>query len=248
MSKRKKVKKAKLEKLTNEQWLELHTEAKLLMEELNPVTLKLGPEFINYCLSYDKAVLSIKDVKASVVTPEIKEADKIRDYDYNQIRKTVKSCLKHYDPIIRSAAEKINIVLKRYGDVTTEEYNDESATIMRFIQELMSNFSAEINALELTNTVNALRIHNDRFRTLMAKREKEYYAKSKTVVPVPQARKEHDDCYRNEIVAKVDAMLLIDNTALLDDFVDRLNLKVDHYNRLVAIKEGRNKAKREKKS
>ena len=232
-------------KLTNEQWLEFKTEKRVLINEFGATQLGISVDFAISCSLHDKACIAIKAIRESVYTPQIEKADKIRDYDYNEFRKTVNDSRKHYDPVIRNAADTLHIVTKRYGNVAKEEYNDESATIMLFVNEVRDNFMNEVNILGLNNLLNTLEQHNDEFRVVMNKREQEYFQKTQLKMTVAEIRKAHDDCDR-DMADRVNAMNLLNPSPVITEYMEKLNLKIAHYNRIVANKEGKNKAKKNK--
>ena len=241
-----KTRKLYLGKLTNEQWLEYLREIKALIEEYGPSALGLAVIFSVFCALYDKACIAIKAIRESIFTPLIAKADKIRDYDYNQFQKKIKDALRHYDDNIRFAAEKLHIVSKRYGNVAAEEYNDESASIMLFVKEVRDNFMDEVNILELGTLLNTLEQHNDEFRVLMNQREQEYYLKTQLKMTVPELRKAGGDCY-HDMTDITDAMNIINNTPTVTEFLDKIDLKIEHYSQIIAKKDGVNKAKKAKK-
>ena len=240
----KRTRSLKLGNLTNEQWLEFLTEVKLLIEGYGASSLGLAILYAVFCALYAKACIAIKAIRESIYTPMIAKADKVRDFDYNEFRKKIKDYRKHYDEIIRNAAEKLYIVSKRYGNVAAEEYNDESATIMLFISEVRDNFMDEVNILGLSNLLDTLEQHNNEFRVLMNQREQEYHQKTQLKMTVPEIRKAGGDCY-HDMTDVVDAMQLLNNTPTISEFFDILDLKIEHYRKIIARKEGVNKAKKD---
>jgi hypothetical protein len=238
-----KLNRAKTSYMTNDQWYEFKSEEKNLMNEHGTQQLNVGSDFTVAGSLLSKARIAIKALKESKYTPLIEEADKVRDFDYNEMKKKVKTYLKHYDSTKQNAATILYMVIKRYGNVPKEEYNTESGSIELFVAELRDNFMDEVNILELENLLNELELHNNDFRALMNKREQEYFQKTQLKMTVPEIRKAHDDCSRN-MAERIYATGLLNPSAVVNEYVEKFNLKVEHYNWLLATKEGRNKAKK----
>ena len=244
-----KIKKANLEEMQNPQLVKYIGEFIVLNEVYSPVTLGIVQEQARLNALLGKAKQILKVTKESAFTEQIVKDDNNRDKLIIGFMSTVDSSRKHYDPIIKESARKVHIVSKRYKNLAREEYTKESTDLDNFIGELRANLMNEINILGLSDYLDKMEIANNQFNDSMAAREEEYYEKFPTddvtgeKINFDDVRKLIYACYRGTI-KRIEATLVLNNTPVITEYVMKLNLKIAHYDRIIAMRKGRNKAKR----
>ena len=248
-----KTKKAKLEKYQNRQLIRFINEIILLILQYGPTVLQIVQEYAKLVDLRDKARKILRITKESAFTSQIETADDDRDKIIITFNNQVYTSRTHYDPVIKEAARKVYIVSKRYKNMVRQEYNKESTSIEDLIAELRDNLMNEINILGLSNFLDDLEAANNVLIDLMEAREAEYL--SKLPIDSVTGEKMHFEdvkkaifaCYR-DTVTRIDAVIILNNTPVINEFHLKFNLKIDHYNWIAAIREGRNKARRNKNS
>ena len=220
----------------NEEHFFFHSEVVDLILQLNPATLKIQLLFNvyqNLLMQFDEALEKI--VKSSI-TKEIEEQDHLRDGLYRGMRNYNKAMHNHFDPNFIKAAEKIQIVINKYGNLANKPMFDETASIYNILQELQDNYSQEIQLIGLDTWVMKLDDANNKFKTLLHARYDETV--QKTTLKVKEVRNEIDTAYRN-IVLGIEGLIIIENTDIHKTFIQKLNLIVSKYNTMLAQRKGK---------
>jgi hypothetical protein len=106
-----------LNNMRNDAHFQFHTEFKDLVVQQNPLTLKVKPQFDGYLPLYNRVDDALKKIVKSEFTAKIHEADKARDEIYLGIVETNTAALRHFNPNVRQAAERLKILFDTYGNV-----------------------------------------------------------------------------------------------------------------------------------
>ena len=238
-----KCKRFKNEDLRNEEWFQFNTEVKSLVEQYTPQTLEIENLFATFLSLYANADEALEIIRKSATTEQITEADAARDTVFRGFADAVKSANKHFDAVKRAAAKRLQIVFDTYGNLARKSYDEETALIYNFLQEMKGKYSNDIATLGLNDWVVQLETDNQTFETLMKTRDNE--TSTKTALRMKNVRTEADRCYR-DILDRLDALMLVKGLLPYEPFVRDLNVRVERYSNTVAQRKGRNAAKRKK--
>ena len=238
-----KCKRFKNEDLRNEEWFQFNTEVKTLVEQYAPQTLEIEALFASFLSLYANADEALEIIRKSATTEQIAETDAARDTVFRGFADAVKSANNHFDTIKRAAAKRLQIVFDGYGNLARKSYDEETASIYNFLQEMNGKYANDIMTLGLNDWVMQLEADNQAFETLTKTRDNE--TSTKTALRMKNVRTETDRCYR-DILDRLDALMLINGTLPYEAFVRNLNVRVERYSNTVAQRKGRNAAKKKK--
>ncbi|MDR3246014.1 MAG: DUF6261 family protein [Prevotellaceae bacterium] len=214
---------------------EFMTEIGAVLKNIEAIVLKIAAQvkrFFELLADEDATVVLVRKYET---TDEISELDAKRDNLLKGINNLLKAALKHFDPAVRDAAEKLMIVFNTYGEIARLSYDDETAAIYNLIQELDLR-SSETAATGITAWIEELRHTNEEFRALM---ESRYSEEAKRVqIKLRNVRKEIDDVY-NDIVYRLEAGANLDGTEQYTGIFAEINARVSRYANILAQEKGR---------
>ncbi|MDR2680799.1 MAG: DUF6261 family protein [Tannerella sp.] len=231
-----KCKRFRIEDLRNEEWFQFYTEFKTLVEQHNPGALNIEALFATFLSLYAGADEAIELIRKSATTEQLAEADHARDIVFRGFADAVKAGLNHFDPIRREAARRLKIVFDHYGNIARKSYDEETASIYNFIQEIRTSYAAEIQTLEVYDWVNILEADNKTFDALKQTRYTE--GAGKTGLRMANIRRETNNTWR-DMLDRIDASMLLNGEAPYAPFVNALNIRTDHYIDILAQRKGR---------
>jgi hypothetical protein len=230
-----KFKRIRLNKLRNEEWFNFFTEFKSFVEEFFPNAQNIEELFAVFLNLYFTADKAIEKITKSGLTSAIVQLDEKRDASFRGLVSAIKSSLYHYDPTKREAAEKLSILLDHYGNLAVKPYNEETASIYNFVQELRGNYAGAIQTLALEGWVNNLDRENNDFENTVLARNRE--SADKTDISLLEVRRKTDRCYL-DIIERLEALMLINGDAGFEPFVKVLNNNIDRYNNAMKRRNG----------
>jgi len=230
----------KQEDLRNEEWFQFYTEVKELMDSYDPVSLGIAILFGRFIMLFADADTALEIIRKSITTERIADADNSRDNIFRGFADAVKSASNHFDADKRDAAKYLQNILNHYGNIARKLYDEETAAIYNFIQEVRIK-PAYLTKLELTDWIDQLEIENKAFDALLEKRYNEEAAK--TTLRMKDIRTETDRCYR-DMLDRIDAFILINGEDQYSDFVNELNVRVKRFKDMIAQRKGRSAAKK----
>lgn len=168
------------------------------------------------------------------------EVDRQRVGLYRGIGRIVRDGLQHFDPAVRAAAARLNILMKNYGDVPRTSYSAETAAFDSLVARLRSEeYAEDARRLGIGEWVEQLDERNALFKTYVDKTARE--ALGKSGITFRAARHETDRAL-HRLVARVEALVNLNGAepyaALLGEYgalVKKYNTTVhEHYGRLHA--------------
>ncbi|MDR1673061.1 MAG: DUF6261 family protein, partial [Bacteroidales bacterium] len=131
-----KIKRVKLDRMRNEGWFNFFTEFKTFVEATTPEVLDIEVLFFVFMNFYMQADEALEITHKSGFTALMVENDALRDNAWRAISETVHTAVRHYDPIKRAAAERLVTLTDHYGNVADKPYNEETAAISNFLQDV----------------------------------------------------------------------------------------------------------------
>ena len=226
-----------LSSLHNEEHFQFHTDFKGLADTANPATLNIQVGYAAYLPVYANEAVALDVIRKSANTDDIAQADTLRDTTFRGLSDAVKSAGNHFNPAIKQAAARTQVVLGHYGNVATKSYNEETAAINSLLTDLNTSCAADIAALGLSDWVAELQANNDAFVNLMNIRYTE--ESGKTMLQMKQVRTQIDAAYR-AITERINALIVINGEAGYTNFVKELNQRIESYSVILAQRKGRN--------
>ncbi|MDR0544179.1 MAG: DUF6261 family protein [Odoribacteraceae bacterium] len=197
---------------------------------------------LDACL--DRVSGSLDQADKSGLTAEIREQDRLRGNIARGLAAVAKAYLLYPDRAKRAAAERLVIILDRYGDLHRKTYDDESAAIEDLVKELSNATHAPmVILLGLGEWVTLLDNANKAFGALMLQR---YAERTRRAVPMKVARMAMEEKMR-KIVARLESIITlygIDFSPELALFVKEYNEIAKRYKDILARERGHRKAHR----
>ncbi|MBR1447600.1 MAG: hypothetical protein IJ588_02495 [Prevotella sp.] len=150
-----------------------------------------------------------------------------------------------FDKEMQEAAQLLWNIIRKYGIDVSENYSEESGKLQQMLQELETNYQAELRLkkLGLESLVSQLKTANEAVRTLMSQRNDERTYQQKAALAT--ARKEADEAYK-DFVAMLNAAALMDESErTYEELFNQIN-ELINYNRLYVVpKKGSSKSEDE---
>jgi hypothetical protein len=238
-----KIKRLRLKNLRNEEWFNYFTEFKTFVEQTAPGTLDIEALFIVFMSLYGKADKALEQIRKSRYSSEIVKLDASRDNVWIGLSETVGSALHHFDESKRTAAERLVILFDHYGNLAAKPYNEETASISNFLQDVRGKYAGEIAVLDLAEWLGELERTNTEFETAVLERNREYAGKSD--LNMLDIRRQTDRAYL-DIVERIEALSLVYGDDRFALFVRTLNSNIERYktaiNRRSGTKNSQNEA------
>ena len=226
--------------LRNEAHAEYHEVVDAILKNCDPDTLKYRPQYNAYHTAYNTEIGVLDVVQKSPYTQEIVLQDELRDRVYMGFTTAVQSVLYHFNETKRKAAERVETVIKSYGDVAHKTYDQETSAIDDMLRELFASHSDALNVLGMDEWTDRLAAENEQFKTLMDTRYKE---KSQRPKPrMADARKTVDALF-TALLDYIEALVTIaGDTSPYETLIAELNAVSTRYRNLLAQQQGRRKA------
>jgi len=234
-----------LERMHNDEHFQFHTEFIALLNRTGASQLKVEALFEAYMTFYKRADAALKKILKSELTKEIQKADKRRDNAFLGLLKKHRICLKHFQPEVQQAAEKLSIPLNTYGNLARKSLNKQSSAVYNLMQELRGAYAEALFTAGLQEWADELETANNDFMDLYRKRQDE--TSQKPNLKLFQERKNMDKAYR-QLIQHLNAHLLLEGAPLYVDFINSLNTLTNKYKTLMAQRAGKAKAKRQRAS
>jgi hypothetical protein len=228
--------------LPNELHFRFHTEndslyAKYGIEPLG-ISVFIGP-FHSNLADLDTA---LERIRKSPETDRIAEADHDFDTTFSGMSEYVHSCLHHFDPAVRRAAENLDVVFRHYGNIGREAYRQELASSYNLLQDLRIR-KDDVTALNLEPWIGAHEQAAAALAALLDERTGE--TAQQTDLRVRQVRRELDTVYQ-QITDRIDAMINLYGRDFVPGFTAEYNAHASEYKNKLAQHLGRLHAEKNK--
>jgi hypothetical protein len=178
---------------------------------------------------FDRVLLdentSLNYIRKSVKTKRIEELDSVFDYTFEGMRDFAFANLKHYDGAMRHAAENIEIVFNKYGNIGKEPYRQELAASYNLLQDLRA-YNAEIETINLVPWMAAHEEAANNLAALLNERTDE--TAQKTHLRIKETRRAVDKVY-HQIIDRIDSMINIYGVDYVPGFVNKYNAHAMEY-------------------
>jgi hypothetical protein len=231
------------EALRNEAHVEYHSNVNAFFGTYTPDALGIVPQYATYKTAYDDEVSALDIVLKSDLTAKIEKQDGVRDSIFRGFVDAVKSDTRHFDPAKRESANKIDGLLKHYGNIAARSIDQETAAIDDLIRELQTGANApSVQVLGLDDWLTQLQVENDTLKTLMQQRYAE--TADRPAVRMKTTRKATDAAFR-AILNQIDALALVNGAANYTAFINALNAVSERFKNILAQEAGTRKSNRQ---
>jgi hypothetical protein len=169
-------------------------------------------------------------IRKSDYTAKIADADRRLDRVIIGFGEIVEGACHHFNPQTVDAAQSLKNLLKTYGNIIKKNYDEELAAVTNLLQDLDGTYREKVDAVDgLPGWVQEIRAANDALATLLELRNTEKAAKPQE--RMAGVRREIDVVYRN-LIARIEALALVEGEANYVAFVNELNALVERFNRI----------------
>ena len=228
-------------KLTNETHLGFHFENRSIFARYNPDSLSIQLLFVSYTQAVDNEDIALEEVRRSAETPRIAAADGEFDESFIGMHTFLQACLKHVSPDVRYAAQNLEVVFHKYGNIGKHAYREELAMSHNLLQDLRER-PADVAAVGLGIWMDAHEQAAVKLRELIDERSTEVAAR--TTLRVKETRHETDHIYQ-QILSRLEAMINLNGVDFVPGFVAAYNTHATEYRNTLAQHLGRVHAKKE---
>ena len=222
--------------LRNDEHFQFHTEFRDLVTKETPQKLKVQGQFEGYLPLYGRVDEALKKINKSSITTQLQEADKARDDIFLGMVDMAKAALRHFNPTVREAANRLKVVFDTYGNVAVKPLNEQTSAVYNLVQELQGKYASDSETIGITQWAVELQARNNVFSGLMKERFDE--TASKCDIVLSEARVELDQSYF-AIREKINALVIVEGEADYGNFVRTLNAVVAKYTAILNARQGK---------
>ena len=225
---RMKIEKIYTDRLRNATHFQFHTEFRDLVIRTGAETLKVKPQFDTYLLLYKNVDDGLKKISKSTITDKITELDKIRDGLWSGLTEINRGFTKHFNPNIKEAAKRLQVVFNTYGNLAILSLNDQTALTYNILKELEENYAEDIETLGIIEWITELKSKNIELGNLFKERADEATAKHSIVLK--EARIKLDNIYQ-VIIERIYAFSIVaEDPGVYETFIKTWNYFVVKFN------------------
>ncbi|MDR1346252.1 MAG: DUF6261 family protein [Bacteroidales bacterium] len=165
------------------------------------------------------------------------ETDHQRDNTYVGLTAIVRANLRHFDPAMLNAANRIHKLLGNYGNVAQAHYDAETVAIDSIVAHLQSSsYIEDVRLLGLMPWIDRLNDLNAQFKQYVQETIQEEI--NKPEISAKESRRQTDEALR-KITVRIEALANLGAPDRYMPFAREYNEIVEHYNQLVHEHYGR---------
>jgi hypothetical protein len=225
-----KLSKIYLESLRNEAHYQFFTAFIALILKFPLIVGKLGDLFGLLRGLFAKEDEVVDYIRKSDYSAKIAAADERLDSAVVGFGEILRGASYHFSPEVADAALSLKNLTKTYGNIIRKNYDEELAAVTNLLQELEGAYAAKVGLIGgLSEWITEIKSANEDMSALLALRNTEKAGKPQE--RMVNVRREIDPVYR-DIVAKVEALTLIEGEAEYAPFIRELNELVDRFNKI----------------
>lgn len=229
-----------------------HRSVRLALAEANFANAAMKADSLEYGQGLDTLDDAVRREPASVYTPRIKEADRLRDLAMRKYFTTIKLAAQSGNPEERQAGINLEIVSRPYEKDAKNNYTDQTEQIRGLLRTVGKDEPfAWLQTLKATAIVTDLEAQNNLFDELYRARAEERKNRPAADVDTQEQRKVVDGVY-DRIVQRANGASVLNASgvdtgfepAKLDTFIDKVNAYIDQH-KLVEANRGKKHATEE---
>jgi hypothetical protein len=221
-----------------------------LLSDIRSIAQDANPEESGFKLKFDvfdkcctTEIEALKRVTRSSITPQIQEADHERDEMFRGLSGANLAATRHYTPVIREAATRLQIVFDTYGNIAKKAIAEQTAAVDGLVGELTMKHAADVETVGLKGWIDELTKRNAQVSSLMLERYNETASQNDLVLR--DVRQASDDAYRS-MIRRIEALhevLSEDKPTAVphyENLIRRINAVIGRANDILAARRGRN--------
>lgn len=222
----KQVKRVDFSHFRNNEHGQFHTVFKTELTRETPLKLGIIKFFQAYIDAVRAELAAIEVEQGSQHTLTVENSDLFREQMYRGFVFYIKSCLLSFDPAVQDAAHRIMRIIDQVGSIRQQDYNQESETLTSLINQLETNYMADIILCDGAERHTKVKEANNSFIADFGTRSDEVSARISG--DVREARMPVDEIYKN-IVSIINTMVLLNGEEDYSVFIDKINYQIDYY-------------------
>jgi hypothetical protein len=225
-----KISRIYLENLRNEAHYQFIVAVIALLVKYSFIVERLGDLFTLLQSLFTKEDDAVDYIRKSDYSAKIAAADQRLDNAVTGFGETLRGALRHFNSSVADAAQSLVNLLKTYGNIVRKNYDEELAAVTNLLQELDGAYRAKVDAINgLSEWITEIREASESVSALLALRTTEKAGKPQE--RMVNVRREVDAVYR-DIVAKIEALTLVEGSTAYAPFVRELNALVERFNKI----------------
>jgi hypothetical protein len=225
-----KVSKIYLERLRNEAHFEFFVALIVLAVKFPLIVERLGSLFVVLQSLFAKEDAVVDYIRKSDYSAGISAADQRLDVAVIGFKNAVRGALHHFKEEVADAAQSLKNLLNTYGNIVRKNYDEELAAVTNLLQELDGEYAAKVALISgLSEWITEIREAGKELADMLVGRNTEKANKPQD--RMVNVRREIDLVYR-DIVAKVEALTLVEGDDAYAPFINELNVLVDRFNKI----------------
>lgn len=238
----KQIKSFKRKDLRNGEYLSYNREIEEAILSESAEKLRIVDYFTGYRQKLQTFDDCIMRVRGSMITEEMRIADKDRDKLVVGIAEQIRSDRRHFDLVKQQAANDLVPVLNSFRRIYKKNYNEETGFIIDLVKTYrMEPHATNIAILGLTEWVDRLEAANMECIALTSSRTYEEVRKKKAG-RARDARNLLDEEYRR-MIDQLNALAKVFGDDIYADLFDYINGRILHYRTVLARRHGERAAR-----
>jgi hypothetical protein len=225
----------RLAQLNNHEYGNFHRSNNNLLLKHDPESMGVKHGQTAYAKSLEDFGVAMQKIEKSIYTEELVKADELRDAVFRGMSEAVSSACNHYDPVVKSNADRLKLVFDHYGNVARLPLAEETESLNLLIADLNGAHASEVQAIALRGWVDELQAKNNHFSGLMSQRTEE--SALATTLKVREVRQNLDETYK-AMVKRINALILVNGPEMFTEYVNELNVLITNTKALVAQRYG----------
>ncbi|MDR0893297.1 MAG: DUF6261 family protein [Mediterranea sp.] len=217
-----------LDRLSNGAHFAFHADVLAAIVDNPKVASKIARELQVYQAAFEAEREVTGLSRKNFHTDEVSKADAERSRLYTGLKRSVQAFGRLSGEEIQEASKLLTQLLKDYNINVKDQLNKKSGLLTSLLGELRDTYSGQVAVLSLTPFVDQLYLANERVRIAMAVRNQELSTKG--IGTLKKARHVVDEAYRS-LVKRLNAYILVEETADYDPFANLINSTIVHYKR-----------------
>jgi hypothetical protein len=175
----------------------------------------------------EKEAVNMAWVRDSELAAQIAEADRVLVHWLAAAAALVNSALYSSDQEVFASAERIDAMLKTYGEVGEKPYDEQAQDVLSILDRLSSDFIADVMKVGLPKRRDALQAAYDEFFSLLRSREAE--SLQQTAETFAAVRRGIEEVYR-QIIAIIEKGAALGADPEYEALIDRSNPEIERLN------------------
>lgn len=210
----------------------IETDGTILEIGISPDRLDIEADYQLWKASLELEERAMRSVQGSVLTKEIAVANQLRDDYYQGMQHTVLGAQYHYDTAARSSAERIERVIKQYGNPVRMGYKAATGILRSLTSDFEGKLATDMEKVGASHWIAPLKQANLAVETLIGSRSDEELSQSS--INMKDARTATDALYK-KLIARINALALVKGGEAYEILAQRQNARIAYFKNTIAL-------------